>query len=243
MKSPRAWVIALYAVICLVTAMTVFQYYQFKRIDSLLTDQQANFLDFVTSINASLKHSVQSQLEPSEAQGSKVETGGLKSGNPDAQLSASNTQPVCSATEGRSPEVSERGQDTGILHVVSGETDFWVYDAIDTDTLWDISKRYYGSGKYYPVLLEHNPHLGIYAIGDGVRMRILEDVGLARDIYLKMSVTDEDRTYWNYAVAEGDTLRSVAGKLYRTEERSKQISNLNLDVRLQPGQRIWMLLE
>jgi len=193
MKIPRTWVIALYAiamVICLVTAMTVFQYYRFRRIDSLLMDQQKYFSD-----------------------------------------------------EGRSSEVSEIGQDAEILHTVPEETDFWVYDAIETDTLWDISKRYYGSGKYYPVLLEHNPHLGIYAIGDGVRMKILKDAGLAGDIYLKMSMTKGDRTYWNYAVAEGDTLRSVAGKFYRTEEMAKQIPNLNLDVRLQPGQRIWMLLE
>jgi len=192
-KIPRTWVIAFYAiamVICLVTAMTMFQYYQFRRVESLLMDQQKYLSD-----------------------------------------------------EGRSSEVSERGQDTGILHTVPGEPDFLVYDAIDTDTLWDISKRYYGSGRYYPVLLEHNPHLGIYAIGDGVRIKILKDAGMARDIYLKMSMTKGDRTYWNYAVAEGDTLRSVARKFYRTEKMAKQISDLNPDVRLQSGQRIWMLLE
>lgn len=227
-KGPRAWIIAFYAiamVICLVTAITVFQYYQFKRIESLLMEQHKYFSGCVTGINAS------------------VEAAGMKSDKPGAQLSASSTQPVCNATERRLSEVSERGQDTGILQVVPKKPDFWVYDAVDTDTLWDISERYYGSGRYYPVLFEHNPHLRIYEIGDGVRMKILKNAGLAEDIYFKMSMTDGDRTYWNYAVAEGDTLLSVAGKFYRTEETANQISNLKLDVRLQPGQRIWMLLE
>ncbi|PXF58288.1 MAG: hypothetical protein C4B58_06960 [Deltaproteobacteria bacterium] len=227
-KGPRAWIIAFYGiamVICLVTAITVFQYYQFKRIESLLMDQQKYLSGCVTGINES------------------VEAAGLKSDKPGAQLSALSAQSTCNATEGRPTGVSERKQDAEILHVVLGKTDFWVYDAIETDTLWDISERYYGSGQYYPVLFEHNPHLRIYEIGDGVRMKILKDAGLVKDIYLKMSLTDGDRIYWNYKVAEGDTLRSVAGKFYRMEETAKQISNLKLDVRLQPGQRIWMLLE
>ncbi len=244
-KGPRAWIIAFYAiamVICLVTAITVFQYYQFKRIESLLMDQQKYLSGCVTGINASPEHSVQSQQWHSEAQNSKIEAAGQfdKHG---AQLSALSTQSTCNATEGRPSGVSERQQDAEILHVVFEKTDFWVYDAIETDTLWDISERYYGSGQYYPVLFEHNPHLRIYEIGDGVRMKILKDTKLVRDIYFKMSMTEGDRTYWNYAVAEGDTLLSVSGKFYRTEEMAKQISNLKLDVRLQPGQRIWMLLE
>ncbi|MEA1868380.1 MAG: LysM peptidoglycan-binding domain-containing protein [Thermodesulfobacteriota bacterium] len=227
-KGPRAWNIAFYAiamVICLVTAITVFQYYQFKRIESLLMDQQKHLSGCVIGINAS------------------VEAAGLKSDQPGAQLSALSTQSTCNATEGRPLGVSERKQEAGILPVVLEKTDFWVYDAVDTDTLWDISERYYGSGRYYPVLFEHNPHLRIYEIGDGIRMKILKDTKLARDIYFKMSMTEGDKTYWNYAASEGDTLRSVAGKFYRMEETAKQISNLKFDVRLQPGQRIWMLLE
>jgi len=244
-KGPRAWIIAFYAiamVICLVTAITVFQYYQFKRIESLLMDQQKYLSGCVTGINASPEHSVQSQQWHLEAQNSKIEAAGQFDEH-GAQLSALSTQSTCNATEGRPSGVSERQQDAEILHVVFEKTDFWVYDAIETDTLWDISERYYGSGQYYPVLFEHNPHLRIYEIGDGVRMKILKDTKLVRDIYFKMSMTEGDRTYWNYAVAEGDTLLSVSGKFYRTEEMAKQISNLKLDVRLQPGQRIWMLLE
>jgi len=68
----------------------------------------------------------------------------------------------------------------------SKEPEFWIYNAKEDDTLWDIAEKYYGKGGYYPVLLEHNPHIGIYDIGKGVALNILKNRDDASEIYKKI---------------------------------------------------------
>lgn len=92
------------------------------------------------------------------------------------------------------------------------ETEFFTYESTDTDTLWDVSRRYYGSGIYYPVLLEHNPHVFVHRVGRGVRLKVLADACLAPDVYEKTVSRDRDGTYWHYTVQAGDTFESVAKK-------------------------------
>ncbi len=123
------------------------------------------------------------------------------------------------------------------------DKNFWTYWATEKDTLWDISKRHYGLGDYYPVLLEHNCHLGIYDIGDGIQIKILKDTAMARNIYKKITGKKGNSRYWYYTVAEGDTLRSVAGKFYKTKNMIKLITDLNQELDLSPGQRIRILLK
>ncbi len=125
----------------------------------------------------------------------------------------------------------------------SKDTAFWTYTANENDTLWGIAKKYYGSGPYYPVLLEHNPHVEIYNVGDGVRLRILKYPGLAKKINRSITEREGNKLYFNYRVAEGDTLGSLVCKFYKTRDMLKRITDLNSDMKLQPGERIRILLE
>ena len=125
----------------------------------------------------------------------------------------------------------------------SKDTAFWTYIANKNDTLWGIAKKYYGSGHYYPVLLEHNPNVGIYNVGDGVRLRILKCPGLAKKINRSIAEREGNKLYFHYRVAEGDTLGSLACKFYKTRDMLKRITDLNSDMKLQPGERVRILLE
>lgn len=65
----------------------------------------------------------------------------------------------------------------------AGGSAFKFYRAAETDTLWGIAKRFYGSGFYYPVLLEHNPDLAIYTIGKKDRIAVLKNSGVVKRIF------------------------------------------------------------
>jgi len=125
----------------------------------------------------------------------------------------------------------------------SQDTAFWTYTATENDTFWGIAKRYYGAGHYYPVLLEHNSHVGIYNVGDGVRLRILKYSGLAKKINESITERERNKVYFLYSVAEGDTLGSLACKFYKTRDMLKRITDLNSDMKLQPGERVRILLK
>ena len=135
---------------------------------------------------------------------------------------------------------SERQREKGSC---SQDTAFWTYTANGNDTLWGIAKRHYGFGHYYPVLLEHNPNVGIYNVEDGVRLRILKYPGLAKKINRSITEREGNKLYFHYSVAEGDTLGSLACKFYKTRGMLKRITDLNNDMKLQPGERVKILLE
>jgi LysM repeat protein len=163
------------------------------------------------------------------------------------RLSENHSKPL---KDGPAAEVvSETGEDVESLNQSSQEDDsednmeFWTYEAHENDTLWGIAKRYYGSGDYYPVLIDHNSHLEIYDIGDGVRMRILKDAGLAKEIYKEVTESKGNTVYFKYTVAKGDTLRSLAKKFYKTGYMVERITDLNPEMKLEPGKRIKILLE
>ena len=120
---------------------------------------------------------------------------------------------------------------------------FWTYHAADNDTLWSISKRYYGSGYYYPVLLEQNPGLGVFNVREGMGIKILKDPGEAKKTYGKITARIGIRMYYNYKVAEGDTWQSIAKRFYKKKEMAKRIIALNSHADLRPGERIIIELE
>jgi LysM repeat protein len=118
---------------------------------------------------------------------------------------------------------------------------FWIYRVLRRDTLWSISKRYYGSGHYYPVLLDHNPHLNIYTVQVGSRVRILSDAGDVEDEYARITAVEGGKTYLDYTVREGDTLDSIARKFYRTGPET--ILKLNPRLRLEAGESVRIFLD
>ena len=123
------------------------------------------------------------------------------------------------------------------------ENQFWLYNAVDEDTLWDIAKKYYGQGKYYPVLLEHNPHAGIYDIGKGVTLNILKNGENAAEIYKKIIINKDGHFFWRYTVAKGDTLQSIIEKYYKKGQVKNDIPDLENGNELKPGEKIWVLIK
>ena len=123
------------------------------------------------------------------------------------------------------------------------EPRFWRYHAQEADTLWDIAKKYYGKGNYYPVLLAHNPHVGIYGIGKGVTLNILKNGENAPEHYKKMILRKDGHIYWRYCVASGDTLQSIVEKYYKKGRAKSDIPNLDNSGELKPGEKIWIMIE
>ena len=120
---------------------------------------------------------------------------------------------------------------------------FWTYRVKDGDTLWSISKWYYGSGHYYPVLLEHNPYPGIYTIQKGSWIKILTDARRAKKEYARIIMSEGNRIYWDYTIKEGDTIESLAVKFYKTQKQANLIFDLNPGLRLKTGESVKILLK
>jgi hypothetical protein len=115
---------------------------------------------------------------------------------------------------------------------------FAIYQAKDDDILWTIARDLYGSGVYYPVLLEHNPDLRIYGISGKDTVRYLCDKTLAAGIYKTITGMKQNRRYWRYKVRSGDTREAVI-KRYCLNQKNCLIE----DTLLEPGMTIGVFLE
>ena len=120
------------------------------------------------------------------------------------------------------------------------DLDFWIYEVNEQDTLWQIAEKHYGLGYYYPVLLEHNPHVGIYTIRRGTQIKVLKDVSLAKIIYPSIIHAEGNRIYWKYTIMQGDTLTSLAHRF--SKPNTPLITNLDSDRILRPGEQIRIML-
>ncbi len=209
--------------LCLAGVLSVFQ---FKRLETRLQEQQTYFTNAISNMEAKLVHLAQYQSSSPDVGSARTEAKHITREDIEGSFVPENSL-----------------EKSHLQDSLPEKINFWIYEANEKDTLWGISKRYYGSGYYYAVLLEHNSHLGIYSIGDGVRLRILKNAGLAKDIYKKITEKEGNRIYWEYTIAEGDTLQSVAMKFYKSKDMVKRITNLNPDLEFQPGEKIKILLE
>ena len=140
----------------------------------------------------------------------------------------------------QAPEISPAGP---VPKGQPEQTGLWAYRIRKGDTLWSIAKRYYGSGRYYPVLLEHNPHLRIYALARGMEIKIFGDPEGAREIYDAIVSREEDGIYWDYTVAKGDTIESIGRRFYETKNLERLILNLNPELQLKEGEIVKILLK
>ncbi|MCK5507905.1 MAG: LysM peptidoglycan-binding domain-containing protein [Desulfobacterales bacterium] len=245
-------------VLCLVYVLSAYQLYSLKQLENRVLDRKTSFID--TGPDAGLKRFVINQP--------KAHTNGVAGNKPiikikenierqSVPVKLSEKADIGTGLDSVSVKLSKKADiGTGLDEVpvkvlkkadigtgLDEDSKFLTYRATEKDTLWSISQKYYGLGDYYPVLLEHNCHLGIYDIGDGIQIKILKDTAMARDIYKKITEKKGDSIYWYYTVAEGDTLQLVAGKFYKTKNMIKLITDLNQELDLSPGQRIRILLK
>ena len=120
--------------------------------------------------------------------------------------------------------------------------DFRIYTTTKEDTLWHIAEKFYGSGSYFPVLMECNPSLNIFDMEKGIPVRILKDNLLALRLYRKITGMVGNRICFYYRVRKGDSFESIAGKFYNNEELAKRIREFNPHSELVPGKRIRIAL-
>ena len=163
-------------------------------------------------------------------------------------LSHTMTEKNPEVSEGIPKEVAEnlRGRPTGkSLTAVPavGQENFRIYEATDEDTLWRISKKQYGTGFYFPVIMECNPGIRIYHMQKGMRVRIFKDPAMAEKLYSENARVEGDRVYYYYKVLEGDTFESIALKFYKQGNMKNRIMDLNPRVKLHAGMRIKIALE
>lgn len=123
------------------------------------------------------------------------------------------------------------------------ENALWVYHMAGDETLWRIAQTYYGTGYYYPVLLKHNPGMGIYDLRKDLEIRILKDPRQAEHVYKEITALNGSRVCYLYVVEEGDTLKSIARRFYGTEAMVERIHRLNPDAPGKPGEVIRIELE
>lgn len=115
---------------------------------------------------------------------------------------------------------------------------FHHYQANDSDTLWWIADRFYGAGLYYPVILTHNPDLGIYTISSRSRIAILKDPSRVKEIYREITETESGRSYWRYTVRVGDTAASLTKRYCLLEACVAIPAATRSQTGLRPGQTI-----
>ncbi|MCP4110465.1 MAG: LysM peptidoglycan-binding domain-containing protein, partial [Desulfobacteraceae bacterium] len=222
---------------CLTVGMAVFQLKQIRQFELMLNDFKAGFSNSMDTMNAKLEDLMTANL------GLKEKISELKS--------AANSEPtIDNNTDLRgfgnpaglnSTDSQQPASDNQQLAARQPETGLWNYNAKATDTLWSISRVHYGSGYFYPVLLEHNPGLDVYGIGVGTQIKILSNTESAKEIYNNITVKEGNRVYWNYTVIENDSLQSVARRFYK-EDLAKLGSNLDPKAKLKPGQKIRILV-
>jgi len=129
------------------------------------------------------------------------------------------------------------------IEKILGTGELWNYTTTEEDTLWRIAKKFYGSGYYFPVLMECNPSLGIFDMEKGMRVKIFKDNRLVQRLYNEITCIEGNGICYYYRVVEGDTFETVALKFYNQEGPAKRIMDLNPRGKLSSGRRIKIPLD
>ena len=117
------------------------------------------------------------------------------------------------------------------------------YEVGENETLWRIAEKCYGSGFYFPVLMELNPGLGVYNLEKGERLKIFKDADRAEQLYHQIIHVAGKRVWYGYRVIKGDSFKGITAKLYGSEGTAKRIMRDNPHASFQPGERIRVELE
>ncbi len=123
------------------------------------------------------------------------------------------------------------------------EGDFRKYEVSEAETLWRMAQRVYGSGYYFPVIMEANPQIRVHDIRKGIRLNIYKDPGVAEELYRENVYFKDGKACYRYLVRPGDTFESIAVKFYGHRDMKGRILDFNPDGALHPGMRIGIALE
>uniref|UniRef100_UPI0040579F32 LysM peptidoglycan-binding domain-containing protein n=1 Tax=Candidatus Electronema sp. TaxID=2698783 RepID=UPI0040579F32 len=84
----------------------------------------------------------------------------------------------------------------------------------DGETVWDIAERFYGDRKYYPVVMEQNPHIFLGFIRKNSTVRLFADRSEAEALYQRRTERRDGLLLWKYEVRPGETWRSIYARFF-----------------------------
>ncbi|CAK8720019.1 MAG: hypothetical protein CDV28_12910 [Candidatus Electronema aureum] len=84
----------------------------------------------------------------------------------------------------------------------------------DGENAWDIAERFYGNRKYYPVVMEQNPHIFLGFIRKGSSVRLFTDRREAAAFYQRKIEQREGLILWKYQVRSDETWRSIYARFF-----------------------------
>lgn len=142
---------------------------------------------------------------------------------------------VTAATASGTTAADGGGQDEGEI--------FYYHEPQPGESLWDIARQYYGDGRFYPVLLEYNPGLGIYYSRDYGKIKVLRDYQRAKAVLEKWVSVGEKGTLYQYKVREGDSWSRISRRFFGHGDKAAALRALNPHARLVPGERVSIPLQ
>ena len=119
------------------------------------------------------------------------------------------------------------------------------------DTLWDLARKYWKEGYYYPILWEYNPWLSSSSsLNEGSRLKIIKNTDRVKKDYEGLVIRISNRVFFKYRARPQDTWKTIVKKFFtketsveneqgkiEEEEMASLIEKLNSKV-LKPGERI-----
>ena len=99
------------------------------------------------------------------------------------------------------------------------------------ETLWEVARKHYGSGFYYPVLFEHNPGLRIYNRKKSVTLRVLKNRKKVEKLYGKYVYRQGKTFFYKYKIKKGDTWQKISKLFYGHANNQDIIKYLNKPVK------------
>ncbi|MCI5143374.1 MAG: hypothetical protein D3909_16960 [Candidatus Electrothrix sp. ATG1] len=116
----------------------------------------------------------------------------------------------------------------------------FLYLVKETDTLWGLAERFYGDGKYYPVIMEQNPRLVISDIHDEEGLRFLNDRTLLKDMYQRRIEWRDGLTLWKHQVRAGETRQAIEERFAAPGASGRVLYEKEPDIR--PGAIVRVIL-
>jgi hypothetical protein len=90
----------------------------------------------------------------------------------------------------------------------------FVYHAQNGETVWELAERFYGEGKYYPLIMELNPHVVQGRVRGSGKVRLLADRRQAAALYQRSTEQRDGLLLWKHKVQPGETWQSIYARFF-----------------------------
>lgn len=89
-----------------------------------------------------------------------------------------------------------------------------VYHAQNGETVWELAERFYGEGKYYPLIMELNPQVVQGRVRGSDKVRLLADRRQAAALYQRSTEQRDGLLLWKHKVQPGETWQSIYARFF-----------------------------